>query len=314
MGGYSLMKTAAYFLCVDSKLDQVAPQVMEMIQNTHELTELDWMVDGYPVLEHIDENSNRILFIRTQVVICQDHELYMPILEALKEAVIIGMVNWHGGSNAPDKILAIHTVGDVSSANFLISKPIYATNIARALEEYRQEASLDDFSVTTEATHWSGIVYGGNVEWLNHVNVPLIDIEIGSTSESYNNKEAISVISKAIMAVFNNEKKLPNVLYIGGMHFEDTITNAVLHPTHPVSLTHILPTRWVENELYTEDEGLTNLKKCIASIESGIDAFVIHEKLKKPNKDTIRALADELGIPIINRKALKTPENTILYG
>ncbi len=313
MGGYMLMKTAAYFLCVDPSLDQVAPRVMETIQHTYKLTELSERVDDYPILEYIDEKGNRILFIRTTVVICQDHERYMPILETLKDAAIIGMVNWHGGSNAPDKILAIHTVGDVSSANFLISKPIYATNIARALETYRVQASLDDFSVTTEATHWSGIVYGGSVQWLERVNVPLVDIEIGSTNESYNNMKAISVISKAIMDVFNNDMKLPNVLYIGGMHFEDTITNAVLHPTHPVSLTHILPTRWVENDLYTDTNGLENLKKCIASIESGIDAFVVHEKLKKPNKDVIRALAEDLNIPIINRKALKNPENTLLY-
>ncbi|MBN2899574.1 MAG: hypothetical protein JXO44_12440 [Clostridia bacterium] len=307
------MQTAVYFMCMNAERDEVAPQVMAAIQDKYKLSELEWQVDDYAVLEYKDSDNNQFLFIRTNVVLCQDQFRYQSVLDQLKDVSLIGMVNWHGGQNAPDKILAIHTVGDVTSAHFPPSKPIYATNIARALEHYRVAAQLDDFTVTTEATHWSGIVYGGHVDWLNDLHAPLVDIEIGSTSESYNNTTAVTVIADAIMDVFAEDKKYPTVLYVGGVHFENTITDAVLHPTHPVNLTHILPSRWIENDTYVDGAGMTSIKKCIQSIDGGIDAFVIHEKLKKPAKDLIRELSDELGLPIIKRKAFKTPENTILY-
>jgi D-tyrosyl-tRNA(Tyr) deacylase len=294
--------------------DEVAPLVFNKIANTITLTELEWQVDDYPVLEYLDDRGNRYLYIRTEVVLCQDQNRYQDVLDQLKDVALIGMVNWHGGSNAPDKILAIHTVGDVLSGHFPPSKPLYATNIARSLETYRQEAELDDFKVTTEATHWSGIVYDGELDWLNNLHAPLVDIEIGSTSESYNNETAISIIAKAIQDVFINEKDYPTVLYIGGIHFEDTITNAVLHPTHPVHLTHILPSRWIDNDAYIGETGIEKIKTCIASIEGGIDGFCIHEKLKKPAKDIIRSLSEEMNLPLIKRKALKTPENTIFYA
>jgi D-tyrosyl-tRNA(Tyr) deacylase len=298
---------------MDSSRDEVAPLVMSEIESSMKLTPLDWVVDGFPVLEYRDSDNNRFLFIRTHLVLCQDQKRYQPVLDQLTDCVLIGMVNWHGGQNAPDKILAIHTAGNVITGHYPPSKPLYATNIARALEHYRSQMQLDDFRVTTEATHWSGIVYDGDVEWLNDLHAPLVDIEIGSTSESYNNQTAITVIAKAIMDVFSKEDHYPTILYVGGMHFEDTITDAVLNPTHPVNLTHIIPTRWIDHEAYAGQGGIDKLKACIHSIEGGIDGFVIHEKLKKPAKDLIRALSDEMGLPIVKRKAFKSPENTIFY-
>jgi D-tyrosyl-tRNA(Tyr) deacylase len=307
------MNKVAYFLCTDPKRDEVAPLVFNQISNMIELNALDWQVDDYPVLEYLDEGGNQYLFIRTSVVLCQNYRHYQPVLDILSDFDLIGMVNWHGGNNAPDKILAIHTVGDVVSGHFPPSKPHYATNIARAMETHRKAANLEDFRVTTEATHWSGIVYEGDVNWLKDLHAPLVDIEIGSTTESYNNHTAVQIIAQSLLNVFDDKNDIPTVLYIGGIHFEDTITAAVLHPSHPVNLTHILPSRWIDNEFYQDEKGKENIKKCIDSIEGGIQGFVIHEKLKKPAKDLIRALSEELNLPIIKRKALKTPENTIFY-
>lgn len=295
------------------KRDEVAPLVFDQLNDMLELNTLDWQVDDYPVLEYIDAEGNQYIFIRTSVVLCQNYRHYQTVLDKLSDFDLLGMVNWHGGNNAPDKILAIHTVGDVMSGHFPPSKPHYATNIARAMETHRQAANLEDFRVTTEATHWSGIVYEGDVNWLKDLHAPLVDIEIGSTTESYNNHTAIQIIAKSLLNVFDDNNVIPTILYVGGIHFEDTITAAVLHPSHPVNLTHILPSRWIDNEFYQGDLGKENIKKCIDSIDGGIQGFVIHEKLKKPAKDVIRALSEELNLPIVKRKALKTPENTIFY-
>lgn len=67
--------------------------------------------------------------------------------------------------------------------------------------------------------------------------LPFLDIEIGSTSESYNNPVAASVIAYALMDAFASEEKCL-LYFIWRSSFEDTITNAVLHKSHPVSLTY----------------------------------------------------------------------------
>lgn len=307
-------RKAVYFLCADPLRDEVAPLVFEKSKSILDLVETDWIVDGYPVLKFEDSNGNELFYVRTEVVLCTDYKRYIPVInEYFSDCDLAVLVNWHGGQNAPDKVICIHTIGDVQSATYSMSDPVLSTNLARALEKHRQRLELNDFRVTTEATHWSGIVYGGTPDWISEYKVPFLDLEIGSTSESYNNSVAIEVISRALAEVFDESTKFPTVLYLGGMHFEDTITNAVLHPSHPVSLTHILPTRWIENEMYMGESGGEYLMNCINFIDGGVDGIVIHEKLKRELKDVVEALANKLGIEVIKRKALKSPENTVLY-
>ena len=308
------IRKAVYFFCADPSKDEVATKVFEQSKILFNLGEIELEVDGYPVLKYEQANGDTLFYVRTDLFICEDSKRYLHIInEHFGDCDLAVMVNWHGGQNAPDKVLCIHTVGDVPTANYSASDPQLSTNLVRALEKHRQSLELHDFKVTTEATHWSGIVYGGEPSWITEYPVPFLDVEIGSTSESYNNPAAIEVIVKALTEVFYETTKYPTVLYIGGIHFEDTITNAVLHETHPVSLTHILPSRWVETELYTGENGMMYLMRCINSIEGGIDGIAIHEKLRKDLRDAVTILADNIGIPVIKRKGLKSPENTILY-
>ena len=309
------VKKAVYFFCMDSEKDEVAPLVFEKSSEILKLSETGMEVDAYPVLEYKDGDGNIIYYVRTSTVICMDYGRYLPeIKEKFSDCDLAVMVNWHGGGNAPDKVICIHTVGDVSSGVFGKSEPVMSTNLARALERHRQVLELDDFKVTTEATHWSGVVYGGKVEWIDEYKVPFLDVEIGSTSESYNNPAAVEVIARALIEVFGESAEYPTILYMGGIHFEDTITNAVLHPTHPVSLTHILPSRWLENEMYTGEAGISHLMDCINSINGGVQGIVIHEKLGREQRELAAALSERLGVPLVKRKALKAPKSTEFYA
>ncbi len=307
------MKTV-YFFCTDPTKDEVAPRVFEASQRLLNMDETDMKVDGYPVLCHDAGNGNLLYYVRTETVLCMAYDRYLPAInELFADCSLAVLVNWHGGQNAPDKVLCIHTVGDVSSGEFGPSAPKLSTNLARALERHRAALNVHEFAVTTEATHWSGIVYGGHPAWINRSPLPFLDVEIGSTLESYTHPEAVESIARALGDIYGADQDYPTVLYCGGMHFEETITAAVLHPTHPVALTHILPSRWLENEAYTGEQGIKALKACIASIEGGIQGFVVHEKLKREQKDLIDALAAELELPVIKRKALKAPETTVFY-
>ncbi len=305
---------AVYFFCTDSKIDEVAPLVFEASSQILELVETDITVDDYPVMKY-ERNGNTLYYVRTSILLCEDYNSYIPVInEHFSDCDLAVMVNWHGGANAPEKIICIHTVGDIATANFSPGNPVASTSLARALERNRQMLNLDDFKVTTEATHWSGIVYGGDPAWIAKCNIPFLDVEIGSSSESYNNPVAVEIIARGLSEAFDEDTEYPTVLYMGGMHFEDTITNAVLHDTHPVSLTHILSSRWVQIEAYEGETGIANLMKCIDSIKGGIDGIVIHEKLAREQKDLAAALSEKLGVPVLKRKALKTPENTVLYN
>lgn len=306
---------SVYFFCMDHSKDPVAPRVFEASQHMLDLQATEMVVDGYPVLVYETENGNTLYYVRTQTVICMAYDQYLPMINQMfAECDLAVMVNWHGGANAPDSVLCIHTVGDVASGTFGASAPALATHLARLLERNRSEEGLEGFSVTTEATHWSGVVYGGKPEWIAKTKLPFVDVEIGSTLDSYTHPGAIAVIAKALAQLYSEHLQYPVVLYCGGIHFEETITQAVLHPTHPVALTHILPSRWIENEQYAGIQGQTHLKQCINSIKGGIDGFVIHEKLKRDQKEAVIQLAEELGVPVIKRKALKTPEQTVFYG
>lgn len=303
-----------YFFCMDPARDEVAPRVFDASQLLLNMRTTEMSVDGYPVLFHDAGNGNLLYYVRTETVICMAYDRYLPVINQLfSDCDLAVLVNWHGGQNAPDKVLCIHTVGDVNSATFGPSEPRLSTNLARGLEKYRNELAVHAFSVTTEATHWSGIVYGGDPAWIHGAPLPFLDVEIGSSPESYTHPEAVESIARALADIYSTDQEYPAVLYCGGMHFEDTITAAVLHPTHPVALTHILPSRWLENEAYTGERGIQALKSCVGSIRGGIQGFVVHEKLKREQRELIEALAMELGLPVVKRKALKTPENTVFY-
>src|SRR5690606_7167394 len=122
----------------------------------------------------------------------------------------------------PDQVFSIHTTGDVDSGNFGKANPQYMHNLLISLEKHRLDEGLDDFSVTTEATHWSGIMYGDSgPEMIIQYPVPIMDIEIGSSSQSWSNEKAARILGKSLLEIFKSDGlELKNVLCAGGTHFD----------------------------------------------------------------------------------------------
>ena len=48
----------------------------------------------------------------------------------------------------------------------------------------------------------------------------MLDIEIGSSSDSFNNSIAIQVLAKSLIRVFDCDEPLKTLLCVGGVHFE----------------------------------------------------------------------------------------------
>jgi len=225
-------------------------------------------------------------------------------------------VNWHAGKNAPDAILTVHTTGDVISGIFGLADPIATRNLVLALEDNRRAAGLETFTTMTEATHWSGVPYGGSPAWIPQYPVPLVDIEIGSSPASWANATAVEVVARSLPQVFTPPAApLRSLLCVGGVHVEPAFVGAVLatRTTSPLAVSHILPNHWVVDGAYDTAAGRAKLDACVASILGGVHGIVFHDNLKGAYKAQVRLLAEQLGVPAFKHQALRQPHTLPLW-
>lgn len=299
-------KKAVYFFCKDLKKDPVAFNVFKSAFKNFDLNKTEILVDNEFVLEYRDCNNNIFQYVRTDEVISHNYEKYLPIMRKyFSNFDFAGLVNWHEGGNSPDKVLTVHTTGDVPTGKFGMANPIYTRNLVCAIEENRVELGLEDFSTVTEATHWSGVPYGGDPNLIMEFNVPLVDIEIGSTRESWENEKAIEVLAKSLVQVFNSEENVKSLLCVGGVHFESAFSKAILDKENPIAITHILPNQWIVTGNYDTEEGAEKIETCIKTIIGGVDGIVFHDNLKSVYKNKCKEVGEKLGIPVFKHKTLK---------
>jgi D-tyrosyl-tRNA(Tyr) deacylase len=298
----------AYFFCIDPEKDRVAPAAFEACRQIHSPDPAGIICDGRPVLGLEDRLGHRFFFIPTDEVVSHDFPRYIPLLNGpLADCDIAGIVNWHEGGNAPDPIFCVHTSGDVPSGIFGPAEPGLTTAVLIAMEEARQEAGLNSWSTRPEATHFSGVAYGLDPSVIRATEVPLIDIEIGSSQASWSNHRAIEALARSLVRV---PESIPNgatpFLFVGGVHFEPSLAEAIIGPPSPAfAFGHVLPNQWLIPARYQGAEGVCNLRAAADATRGGIRALVFHEGIKGPIKDAVRGLATELGLPALKHKRLR---------
>lgn len=308
---------AVYFLCDDPSRDPVAHRVFAEADERWGLEDAGIRVDGREVRFHRDLHGNEFRFVRTADVLSHDYPRYLPVLhEHFADADFAGVVNWHEGANAPPRILCAHTTGDVPSGVFGAAHPQCTRNLLRALEHHRRAQGLDDWTVTTEATHWSGIPHGGTPEMLARYPVPLVDVEIGSAPEDWANPRAVAALASALVHVFDAEEPvLRSLLCVGGVHFEPAFSAAVLADSadHPLAVTHVLANQWIVGGRYEDETGLERMAEAARTIAGGVHAVAFHDNLKGAHKDRCRALAERLGVPAFKHQRLRAPAELGLW-
>jgi len=300
------MYKAAYFFCVDGNIDPVAPEVFNHLKDNNDLSETVLKIDGYPVLEY-HKNDHYFQFVRLNDVLSHDYAKYLPVLNKyFSNFEVAGVINWHEGTNAPDRILAVHSTGDVASGYFGRSNPMYYKNLICSLELNRIKNKLDDFRVMTEATHWSGIPHNQSPELVTQYDVPVYDIEIGSTQESWSNKTAMKTLSESLFQVFDDDSEVKSLLCVGGIHFEEAYLAVMLDRENKIAVGHILANQWIVNN-YSGQDGLAKLSRCEDSIPGGIQGIIFHDNLKGEYKDLCREMAKKNNIFVGKHKILKNP-------
>lgn len=301
-------RKALYFFCVKEPWHYVGRDVFERAMELYDLKETDISVDGYHVMEYRDPKGNIFYFMRQNALVSYEFDRFLPILKQYFSNIdFAGEVNWHGGEKAPDRVLTVHSIGDVEKGYFSPAVPLIMRNLLYSMEEHRLGSGMDDFTVTTEATHWTGSIKGGDPSLIPEYPVPLLDIEIGSVLETWENPLAVDVLARSLVEVFDREEELVNILCVGGTHFADCFANAAKAFDHPLGISHILPNQWLVSGGYETEDGLKKMKDCVSTIPGGIKAVFYHEGIKGPYRQTCRDLATELGIPVFKHKKLRKP-------
>ena len=188
-----MSKKAVYFINNNKEFGYVSYYVWDILeQEGYFVEKTDILFDGQQVMKYIDEIGNEYYFAPTKKAICLEYERLLPEMNKyFADFDISGMVTWHEGTNALEKVLTVHSLGDVNSGTYGAAKPRYMRNLMLAIERNRKELGLNDFRTVTEATHWSGVYHNeGNPALLNEFPVAMMDIEVGSEPESWENKEA----------------------------------------------------------------------------------------------------------------------------
>lgn len=307
-------KKAVYFFCTDYEKDEVAPRVLDYLKNNYPLKLSNMKFDNRDIYNYVDENNNLFTYVETNKVLSYDYNKYIPLLNKLfLDYDVAGVVNWHGGEKAPDKILTVHSTGDVIRGIYAPSNPLYLRNLMVSMETNRVKNHLDDFKVMTEGTHWTGTIRGGNVNLIDKYQVPLFDIEIGSTLDSWSNEIAIKTLATSLQDVFSDESPVKTLLCVGGMHFEETFSNIIIDKDYKISVGHVLPNQWLVQGEYDKYEKYDLLKKCVNSINGNIDGIVIHDNLKSAYKNQIKKLAQELNVPTFKHKKLRNPKDLPIW-
>jgi D-tyrosyl-tRNA(Tyr) deacylase len=301
-------RKVVYFFCDDLTKDPVALHVWNAVQHLVEATPSGDEIDGRPVLVARNQNGTEFHLVRTSDVLSHDYSRYLPQVCQLYGAFdFAGLINWHEGSNAPDRVLTVHTTGDLPSGQFGPADPLFTRHLMLAMERNRRGLGLESFSVVFEGTHWSGVVYGGDPASIATLKVPLVDIEIGSSPSAWSTPEAAAVLARSLFDAFAPipEPPVKSLLCVGGIHVEPAFRAAVLEsdPDRPLAVSHILPNQWLDG--YDTDEGELRFRACADTIRGGIDAIVFHDNLRGSVKARLRTLGDSLGIPAFKHQRLR---------
>jgi len=308
------VKKALYFFCMKEPYHYVGRDVFEKITDMLDPEETDLAVDGYPVLRYRDDKGNLFYFMRQDALVSYEFKRFLPILkEHFSDFDIAGEVNWHEGNNAPDRVLTVHSIGDVEKGYFSPAAPRLMKNLLVSLEKNRTLLGLEDYSVTTEATHWTGSIKGGDPCDIPRFPVPMVDIEIGSTPESWENKPALEAIAGSLVEVFDKEEELVNILCVGGTHFADCFALPALDTEYPFGVSHILPNQWLVSGKYETEDGLKKLRNCVDTIPGGIGALFYHEGINGPLRQSCRDLGEILEVPVLKHKKLRKPDQLDIW-
>jgi D-tyrosyl-tRNA(Tyr) deacylase len=288
-----------FLFCSDTTFDPVAPSIFKKALQLYQSSEKEhaW---------HASFQGHELIFLESTAFPSMIYPSIAPQLNTqFPDVDFIGLINWHEGGNAPNKIFCVHSTADVPSGTFAPSSGKILSAIIKAIESEREGFNLSDFKPLYEASHWSGIVYGRPFHELTMIKAPVFDIEIGSSAEDWQNETAQDILVHALGKIPEwLQPDRPQALYLGGTHFEPSTTQIVMEG---VDIAHQMPNHWLQSGEYNNPGSEAKIIACAQSCLQPVDFLIYNAGLKSAYKDNIRKAADYLGIPTISHKQMRIP-------
>lgn len=311
------MSRAVYYICDNPDFGHVSQHVWDILGEEEYLDEkTDIVFDGRETYMYKDDEGNEYWFVPTRVALCLDYPRWLPEMnEYFSDFDISGMVTWHEGGSAPPNILTVHSHGDVETGIYSPARPTLMRNLLVGIDEERQKLGLDDYTVVTEATHWSGVFdeHGNPSDpaLLLEYPVSMMDIEVGSDPSSWENMDACRALARGLMHVFDdNGLYVHNLLCVGGIHFQKDWAQAPFRvwDGQTFGVTHCIANQWLVDGRYEDEHGFEWIENAMNAIEGGVEAIVFHDKMKACYKDLCRELGAKYDIPFYKHQRLRNPE------
>ncbi|MCI8514406.1 MAG: hypothetical protein HFI93_07210 [Lachnospiraceae bacterium] len=304
---------AVYYICTNRNWGYVAPKVWDILEEEGYFTEKTGIRFFGQDVTAYSKNGHHFLFVPMDYAVCLDYPRFLPEMnQYFRDCDVAAQVTWHEGEHAPENVLTVHSLGDMESGRFGPAVPRLMRNLLLAFEANRQALKLDDYRVTTEATHWSGVYAGhGDPDLLLQYPVPMMDIEVGSAPESWNCEAACRALARTLTRIFDDDgRTVRNILCVGGVHFDPNFSAAVFQnfQNEAFGVSHIMANQWLVSGRYENETGFERACRCVDSIKDGVEAIFFHDKLKGCYKDLVRRLGVHYEIPIYKHQKLRTPE------
>ncbi len=300
------MGEAVWFFSMGEGVHHVSRDVYTRVEALFSPEPEGWSVDGYPVTRCRDAWGHTHRFLRTRTLVSYDYAAYLPVLrERFAGADLAGEVTWHAGDNAPDRVLTAHTIGDVPSGVFCPSRPEVLRNLLESLEDHAAALGLQGWRALPEATHWSGSCHGGNPADLSRYPPMLVDMELGSTPEAWENPRAQEALARSLLEALRPRPRMVHLLCLGGVHFEPSFAEGATDRSRDLGLGHVLPNQWIVSGRYEDEDGPAKLDAAAASVQGGVDAVVYHEGLKGCYRQLCRDLGARLGVAVWKHRGMR---------
>ncbi|MDR3214846.1 MAG: D-aminoacyl-tRNA deacylase [Bacilli bacterium] len=298
---------ALFIICNNPSLDLVGYHFFNYLKQNYKILVKNIDAKGNIESYQLKNDEHEFHFMITKKHVMHNFNEFVDYLnEQYHDIDICVHVNYHEGENALDNILTVHSVGDIQSGTFLPTMPKEATRLLLELQKHNYLLDLN-FKVTTETTHYSGVISGNKAQELYRFKKPTYDLEIGSSPAAYENPLAIKALCLSIFNIFNLDFDTRlNVLYLGGTFFEDTLNEAILRKNYPIYYDHHLAASFIEDANYYEN-GLGYIEDIIKKSFQTVDLIVYHDKVRKI-KPILDIITNKYGIPSIKHRVLRNIE------
>ncbi|MFX0096433.1 MAG: D-aminoacyl-tRNA deacylase [Candidatus Hodarchaeota archaeon] len=215
-------------LILASKIDVAGMTIVKQLRTICNFEEMDKTFDGNAVHRTIIGGKKVELAFTTRDIIYSSH-----ISESFSPELVICASRHSSESRLP--VLTVHVPGNFHKAESggedkkVSIAPVYEMKSAlRELLSAKEDLGLDEYRVSYEATH-----HGPSLD------IPVMYIEIGSTIERWQHKEAGLAAAKAIISSIDSPQKGLRSIGVGGGHYAPKFTKLGLDTE--AAFGHIVP-------------------------------------------------------------------------